>query len=277
MQFPSRNPRSCTKTRTHCRQPTVSRGRNVPRKRSTRGNSNHGSILRQFGRYYVRGTCTRTPCEYWHPPSANPIKVKRVVKLETSVCFHIIRLMNNQIKSHKQSHFIGLCITRFRCGETRCRKSWNQFKGYDSRSLRYVNAASAPNDNPRTPNVHISGPRRFKHHQKSTKGPPREGEKKENCGGRSGKKREILGSPPFGETPFGVALYLGLGLHPSGPTLRGPTIQGPHPFVVQKIQHPKIGRSRNWPKSKLAEVEIGRSRNWPKSITLHSSTTVDVI
>ena len=24
-------------------------------------------------------------------------------------------------------------------------------------------------------------------------------------------------------------------------------------------------RSRNWPKSKLAEVEIGRSRNWPKS------------
>ena len=27
----------------------------------------------------------------------------------------------------------------------------------------------------------------------------------------------------------------------------------------------KIGRSRNWPKSKLAEIEIGRSRNWPKS------------
>ena len=27
----------------------------------------------------------------------------------------------------------------------------------------------------------------------------------------------------------------------------------------------KIGRSRNWPKSKLAEVEIGRNRNWPKS------------
>ena len=27
----------------------------------------------------------------------------------------------------------------------------------------------------------------------------------------------------------------------------------------------EIGRSRNWPKSKLAEIEIGRSRNWPKS------------
>ena len=35
----------------------------------------------------------------------------------------------------------------------------------------------------------------------------------------------------------------------------GPTLCGP------KIQHRKIGRSRNWPKSKLAEVEIGRSRS----------------
>ena len=50
--------------------------------------------------------------------------------------------MNNQIKSQKQSHFIALCITGFRCGETRCRKSWNQFKGYDSRSLRYVKRVS---------------------------------------------------------------------------------------------------------------------------------------
>ena len=27
-------------------------------------------------------------------------------------------------------------------GETRCRKSWNQFKGYDSQSLRYVKRES---------------------------------------------------------------------------------------------------------------------------------------
>ena len=33
----------------------------------------------------------------------------------------------------------------------------------------------------------------FKHHQNSTKGPPREGEKNENCGGRGKKKSEILG------------------------------------------------------------------------------------
>ena len=78
--------------------------------------------------------------------------------------------------------------------------------------------AGASHDSPRTPNVHISGSRRFKHHQNSTKGPPREGRK---------KKSENLGGPAE-ECP--------------------------------KIQHPKIGRRRNWPKSKLAEVEIGRSR-----------------
>ena len=54
-----------------------------------------------------------------------------------------------------------------------------------------------------------------------------------------------FGAPPFGAPPFGAPLLLSLGLHPSG----GPT------FCRPKIQHPKIGRSRNWPKSKLAEVD----------------------
>ena len=82
-------------------------------------------------------------------------------------------------------------------------------------------------------------------------------EKRINCGGR-GKKSAKFWAPPFGASPFGAPLFPGLGLHPSGPTLCGP-----------KIQHHKIGRSRNWAKSnwpnsrkkKLAEVEIGRSRS----------------
>ena len=49
-------------------EPTVSRGRSLSRKRSIRGKSNHGSILRQPCRYFLKGTCTRTSCEYWHPP-----------------------------------------------------------------------------------------------------------------------------------------------------------------------------------------------------------------
>ena len=49
----------------------------------------------------------------------------------------------------------------------------------------------------------------------------------------------LLGS--LGSPPFGAPLFLGLGLHPSGPH----PSRAPRP----KIQHPKIGRSRNWPKS----------------------------
>ena len=87
-------------------------------------------------------------------------------------------------------------------------------------------------DSPRTPNVHISGPQRFKTPTKFFERIPREGKKNENCGRRA-RKSEILG-PHLSE------------LHPRG--LHPPLIE-PHPVGGPKIQHPKIGRSRNWPKS----------------------------
>ena len=49
-------------------EPTASRSRSVSGKRCIRGKSNHGSILRHPCRYYLKGICTRTSCEYWHPP-----------------------------------------------------------------------------------------------------------------------------------------------------------------------------------------------------------------
>ena len=69
MQFPSRNPRSCTKTRNTlpsrllsqpCHEVEVRGGREV-----SKAENNHGSILRQPCRYYFKDTCTS--CEYWHP------------------------------------------------------------------------------------------------------------------------------------------------------------------------------------------------------------------
>ena len=93
---------------------------------------------------------------------------------------------------------------------------------------------------------------------------PRERKKIEYCGGRREKKARNFGLPTLQLHPSG--------LHPSGSTLRGPTFSGfgPPPFgsptlCGPKIQHLKIGRSRNWPKSILAEVDIGRSRYWPNS------------
>ena len=49
-------------------EPSMSRGRRVSRKRSIRGKRNHGAIIRPLRRYYLKGTCTRSPCEHWRPP-----------------------------------------------------------------------------------------------------------------------------------------------------------------------------------------------------------------
>ena len=49
-------------------EPSMTRGRNVSKKRSIRGKSNHGAILRQPCRTNLKGTCTRTSYEYWYPP-----------------------------------------------------------------------------------------------------------------------------------------------------------------------------------------------------------------
>ena len=43
----------------------------MSKKRGIQGESNHGSILRQPRRYYLKGTCTRSPCECWHPPECH--------------------------------------------------------------------------------------------------------------------------------------------------------------------------------------------------------------
>ena len=51
-------------------EPSMARGRSVSRKSSIKGKSNPGIILRQPCRYCLKGTCTTSPCEYWHPPES---------------------------------------------------------------------------------------------------------------------------------------------------------------------------------------------------------------
>ena len=55
-------------------EPSMTRGRSVSKKRSIQGKSNHGAILRQPCRYYLKGTSTRSPCESWHPPECPSCK-----------------------------------------------------------------------------------------------------------------------------------------------------------------------------------------------------------
>ena len=86
-------------------EPALSRGRSVSKKRSIRGKSNHASTLRHPCRYYLKGPCTRTPCEYWHPPSAKFYKTKRVVSQETRVCFLTFKVDEQPHKRPKKGYF----------------------------------------------------------------------------------------------------------------------------------------------------------------------------
>ena len=116
--------------------------------------------------------------------------MKRVVRLDTSVCFRITQLMNNQIKSRKRATSkkiresddenavaIVKSVSQLGCvsqdsdalvcqgrksRETRCRKSWNQFKGYDSHSLRYVMGVSRKKKGPSLGKINVKVP-----HQRS--------------------------------------------------------------------------------------------------------------
>ena len=117
-------------------EPTLSRGRSVSRKRSIWGKSNHGSMLRQPCRSYLKCTCTRTPCEYWHPPECQFfVKQKRVVNQEDTCLFPHYKVDEQPNKRPKRGYFpkrresedkrrrggrdkrltIGLCITRLGC------------------------------------------------------------------------------------------------------------------------------------------------------------------
>ena len=116
-------------------EPSLSRGRRVLRKRSIRGKGNHGSILRQPCRYYLKGTCTRTPCEYWHPPECQFYKTETGCKAADK-CLFPHHKVDEQPKKPKKGYYshkrkesddknavaivkkritTGLCITRSRC------------------------------------------------------------------------------------------------------------------------------------------------------------------
>ena len=52
----------------------------MSRKRSIQSKRTPGMILRQPCRYYLKGTCTRSPCECWHPPECQLYKTETECK-----------------------------------------------------------------------------------------------------------------------------------------------------------------------------------------------------
>ena len=86
-------------------EPSLSRGRSVSLKRSIQGKSNHGAILRQPCRYYVKGICTRSPCEYWHPPECEFYKNESGCKAGNKCLFPHHKVDGQPYEKPKKSYY----------------------------------------------------------------------------------------------------------------------------------------------------------------------------
>ena len=106
---------------------TVSRGRSVSRKRSIRGKCNHGSILRQPCRYYLKGTCTRTPCEYWHPPKCHFFESETSCKAGDTCPLPHYKFDEQPDKKPKKSN-----ISKRRESNDRDAESWNRNSDWET-------------------------------------------------------------------------------------------------------------------------------------------------
>ena len=109
LQLPPRDPRSCAKTQKHTAatpsEPALSPGRSVSTTRSIRGKSNHGSMLRQPCRCCLKGTCTRTPCEYWRPSQCQFYKTKTGCKSGDTCLFPHHKVDEQPNKRPKKGYF----------------------------------------------------------------------------------------------------------------------------------------------------------------------------
>ena len=83
----------------------MTRGRSTSRKRSARGRSQTGRILRQPGRYYLKGFCTRSPCEYWHPPECQFYKTESGCKSGDKCLFPPHKVDEQPNKKPKKGYY----------------------------------------------------------------------------------------------------------------------------------------------------------------------------
>ena len=81
----------------------MTRGGSEPRKRSVRGRSETGRILRQTCRYYLTSTSTRSPCEYWHPPDCQFSTTESGCKAGDKCLFLHYKVEEQPSKKSKQS------------------------------------------------------------------------------------------------------------------------------------------------------------------------------
>ena len=57
-------------------EPPTPRSRSASRRRSLRGRSQSGKSNRQPCKNFFKSTCTKLPCDYWHPPECQFLQVR---------------------------------------------------------------------------------------------------------------------------------------------------------------------------------------------------------
>ena len=93
----------------------------MSKKRSIQGKSNRSAVLRQPCRCYLKSTCTRSPCQYWHPPERQLYKTETGCKAGDNCLFphHKVdeqpnkkakeRLLFTQKKRKRRQECSGCC------------------------------------------------------------------------------------------------------------------------------------------------------------------------
>ena len=101
------------------------------RTRSPRGKSPSGRMSRWPCKDYLRGTCTNSFCETWHPPECLFYKTKSGCRFGKSAHTHIVRLMNSPVKGTKRM----MTKVQWPCWG---RMSWTTEQGNPLFALTYV-------------------------------------------------------------------------------------------------------------------------------------------
>ena len=83
---------------------SMTRGGSMSRKRSFSGRSNFGMVLRQPCRHFLKGICTRSPCEYWHPPECQFYKTESGCKEGDKCLFPHHKVDEQPNKKPKKYH-----------------------------------------------------------------------------------------------------------------------------------------------------------------------------
>ena len=73
--------------------------------------SNHGAILRQPCRKYLKSTCTRSPCEYWHSPECQFYKNETGCKARDKCLFPHHKVDGNPVVTVKIVPKLG-CVSQ---------------------------------------------------------------------------------------------------------------------------------------------------------------------